>query len=384
MSGLSAARRTLLFPEYPFAAIIKIKQEIELEKGRPVLDLTIGTPTFRPSKKYIQKLSEYFLMEDAHLYPGFGAISELKQALITWYSKRFAVTLEREEMYPLLGGKDGIAHIPLAILDDGDEILVPNPGYPGFIGSTLMIGAIPVYYSVIGTTSSIISSIKKNTTGKTKAIWINSPGNPTGLTFSDSELKELVDFALLRKIALLYDNAYSEITFDGYIAPSILKFDRAKDIAIEIGSYSKTASFAGFRIGWIAGNKKIISTVAKVKSQMDSGLTLPFQKLAAHVLNNFDDTWYKSMLLHYQKNRDILARAFTSLGLHVVKPKGALYLWIRIPDSYKDANQYVTYLLQTYHILVTPGTAFGSEGKRYIRVSISSDISKIKLYFKNI
>ena len=163
-----------------------------------------------------------------------------------------------------------------------------------------------------------------------------------------------------------------------------MKFAGAKDIAIEIGSLSKTASFAGFRIGWIVGNKKVISAVAKVKSQMDSGLTLPFQKLAAHTLNNFNDTWYKDMLIHYQNNRDILARAFTSLGLDVVKPKGALYLWIRIPDSYKDANEYVTYLLQTYHVLVTPGTAFGAEGERYIRVSISSDISKIKLYFKSI
>lgn len=384
MNSFSPAQRTLLFPEYPFAAIIKMKQEIEIEKGTPVLDLTIGTPTFRPNKKYIQKLNEYFLMKDAHLYPGFGAIPEWEQALITWYNKRFTVILEDGEIYPLLGGKDGIAHIPLAILDEGDEILVPNPGYPGFIGSTLMIGAIPVYYSVIGTTSSIISSIKKNTTKKTKAIWINSPGNPTGLTYSNDELKELVDFAHLMKIALLYDNAYSEITFDNYIAPSILKFDGAKDVTIEIGSLSKTASFAGFRMGWIAGNKKIISAVAKVKSQMDSGLTLPFQKLAAYVLNNFDDIWYRSMLLHYQNNRNILARAFTSLGLDVVKPKGALYLWIRIPDSYKDSSEYATYLLQTYHILVTPGITFGTEGKRYIRVSISSDITNIKSYFKNI
>ncbi|MEK7079502.1 MAG: aminotransferase class I/II-fold pyridoxal phosphate-dependent enzyme [Patescibacteria group bacterium] len=384
MNSFSTARRILSFPEYPFAKIMKMKREIEREKRKPVLDLTIGTPTFPPSKEYVKKLNEYFLMDDAHLYPGFGAIPELEHALITWYGKRFAVTLEKEEIYPLLGGKDGIAHIPLAILDEGDELLVPNPGYPGFIGSTLMIGAIPVDYSVIGLTSSIISSIKKKTTAKTKAIWINSPGNPTGLTFSDDELKKLVDFALLRNIILLYDNAYSEITFDNYIAPSILKFAGAKDIAIEIGSLSKTASFAGFRIGWIVGNKKVISAVAKVKSQMDSGLTLPFQKLAAHTLNNFNDTWYKDMLIHYQNNRDILARAFTSLGLDVVKPKGALYLWIRIPDSYKDANEYVTYLLQTYHVLVTPGTAFGAEGERYIRVSISSDISKIKLYFKNI
>ena len=384
MNNFSTARRILSFPEYPFAKIMKMKREIEREKRKPVLDLTIGTPTFPPSKEYVKKLNEYFLMDDAHLYPGFGAIPELEQALITWYSKRFTVILEKEEIYPLLGGKDGIAHIPLAILDEGDELLIPNPGYPGFIGSTLMIGAIPVDYSVNGTTSSIISSIKKNTTGKTKAIWINSPGNPTGLTFSDEELKEIVDFAHSKNLILLYDNAYSEITFDNYVAPSILKFTGAKDIAIEIGSLSKTASFAGFRIGWIVGNKKIISAVAKVKSQMDSGLTLPFQKLASHVLNNFDNTWYRAMLFHYQNNRDTLARAFTSLGLHVIKPKGALYLWIRIPDSYTDASAYVAYLLQTYHILVTPGTAFGTEGERYIRVSISSDISKIKLYFKGI
>lgn len=376
--------RLNLFPEYIFAKLAKEVELVEKTSKRKVLNLGAGSPDIPPSNININKLRGLLLDKDAHLYPGYKAIPEFRDALKTWYKTRFDVSLEKEEILPLLGAKDGISHLPLALLNEGDEILVPDPGYPSFTWPALLVGAKPINYSLSEENSFKIDldDLKKLISGKTKAIWINFPSNPTGAVVTPDELEKIFTIAKKHNIWLIYDNAYSEITFDGFIAPSILEIKGAKEIAVEIGSFSKTFSFAGFRMGWIVGNKEIISSLAKVKSQMDSGLSLPLQRLGAFALTHFDNRWHKHMLANYQKRRDIIAKNLKTLGLTFSLPKGALYIWARIPDSEVNSEKFCLDLLQKRQILLTPGTAYGKNGEHFVRASICVNIDNITDYFK--
>lgn len=383
MSKIKTAGRLNNFGEYVFSKLGKKVKEIELVSGRKVLNFGLGNPDYPPSKLYLDKFCEFINEQNTHLYPGFGANEEFSNALINWYQKRFQVTLEKSQIFPLLGAKDGVSHLPLALLDEGDEVLVPDPGYPAFTDPTLMIGGKVIYYDLLEKNNFKISfsEIEKKVTDKTKFIWVNFPGNPTGQVISLEELEKIVAFAKKHKIIIVYDNAYSEITFDNFIAPSILQIDGAKDVAVELGSFSKTFSFAGFRMGWIVGNKEIIAALAKVKSQMDSGLSTPLQNLGAFALTNTDKDWYQKMITSYQERRQIIAGHLKKLGLQFTLPKGSLYIWAKIPQSAKNAEDYCMQLLKDRQILLTPGTAFGKNGQRYVRVSICVNIDNINKYF---
>ncbi len=371
---IKSAKRLNVFSEYIFSRLQKKVKAVEAKSKKKVLDFGAGNPDVKPSSFYLKKFDEFLADSKSHLYPGFGANKEFTQALINWYKRRFNVHLKADELFPLLGAKDGVSHLPLALLDPGDEVLVPNPGYPAYTDCALMIGAKVVYYS-----SDKLPDLKVSK--RTKFIWVNFPANPTGQVTTIEELKQIVVFARKHNIIIVYDNAYSEITFDGYTAPSIFQIKGAKEIAVELGSFSKTFSFAGFRMGWIVGNNNVIAALAKVKSQMDSGLSTPLQKLGAFALNHTDKKWHQRMIESYQQRRDIIANYLKQLGLTFTLPKGSLYIWAKIPANFKDAEQFCNYLLEEKQILVTPGTAFGKSGKQFVRVSICTNIDEIKNYF---
>lgn len=297
-------------------------------------------------------------------------------------SARIGVTIDNNEILPLLGAKDGVSHIPMALADDGDEILVPNPGYPAYIGPALMLGVKPIPYDVLPKDNFkiVLENIEKQVNKKTRYMWVNFPSNPTGQVATVEDLEKIVSFCKDHQLILIYDNAYSEITVDGIQAPSILQVKNAKDVAVEIGSFSKMFSFAGFRMGWIVGNKEVIAALAKVKSQLDSGLSLPLQKLGAFALLHPDEEWNKNMILTYQKRRDIIAAKLTKLGLTCSLPKGALYIWAKIPDTASSSENFCMDLLKEKQILLTPGSAFGSNGDRFVRASICSNINLIDQY----
>lgn len=377
------AKRLDNFPEYIFSKLGKKRIALEEKTGKKVLDLSIGSPDYPPSKEYMNKLKDYLDDNNAHLYPGYGAIAEFSQGLQSWYQTRFTVSLEKNELFPLLGGKDGVSHIALALLDEGDEVLIPDPGYPGFAGAALMVGAKPVYYSLTEKNNFKIDldELEKKVSPKTKFIWVNFPSNPTGQIVTIEELRPIVAFAKKHDITLVYDNAYAEITFDGFIAPSILQVTGAKDIAIELGSFSKSHSFAGHRMGWVVGNSTVIAALAKVKSQIDSGMFSPLQKMGGYALTHPDPVWKNAMLESYKSRRDILAEKLQTLGLTVNKPQGSLYIWAKIPVNEVDSEVFCYKLLEEKHILVAPGTAFGENGKRFVRVSISANIDRIEDYF---
>lgn len=382
MTTLRFASRIDRFPEYIFSILAKAVADVEKETGRKVLNLGPGSPNIPPSKVYLEKLSDFIKEPGAHLYPGYQAIPEFSDALMHWYKKRFDVGLETGDVLPLLGAKDGISHIPFILLDKDDEVLVPNPGYPAYVVPALMINAKPAPYDLLPENNFRISiqNLEEKVTSKTKCIWVNFPSNPTGCVASLEELQQVVAFCRKHNLILLYDNAYSEITFDGIVAPSILQVPEAKELAIEIGSFSKTFSFAGFRMGWIAGNKDIVASLAKVKSQLDSGLFLPLQRLGAFALTHPDQKWHKEMLSLYEKRRNIIATKLEKLGLTFTLPKGSLYIWAEIPDSSVNSKEFSIQLLKEKQILLTPGVAFGDNGNRFVRASICSNINSIDQY----
>lgn len=383
MSNIKVAGRLDLFSEYVFSKLSKKIAEVEEKSKRKVLNFGPGNPDVIPSPLYLDKLNEFIREKDAHLYPGYGANSEFAQTLIHWYKKRFNVDLEKDELLPLLGAKDGVSHLPLALLDEGDEVLVPDPGYPAFTEPALMIGGKVVYYDLLEENDFKVSlsELEKKLSDKTKFIWVNFPSNPTGQVANLEELEKIVVFAKQHSILIVYDNAYSEITFDGFVVPSILQVNGAKEVAVELGSFSKTFSFAGFRMGWIVGNKEVIAALAKVKSQMDSGLSTPLQKLGAYALTNTDEAWYQNMIKSYQERRDVIAQHLKKLGLTFSLPKGSLYIWAKIPEEAKNSEDYCMQLLEEKQILLTPGTAFGKNGEHFVRVSICININEIESYF---
>lgn len=377
---IPTADRLNLFPEYVFSHLAKRVKEIEAQSGEKVLNLGPGSPDIPPSPLYIKRLQEYQAEPNSHLYPPYGAIPELTTALISWYKTRFDVDLEKNELYPLLGAKDGVVHLPCALLNGDDEALIPDPGYPGFSGPVLMWGGKVVTYNLTEQNNfkPDLDELSQKITSKTRYMWLNFPGNPTGQVLTLEELEPLIDLAINRNIVIVYDNAYSEITFDGYKAPSILQIPKAKAVAVEIGSFSKTFSFAGYRMGWIVGNREVIAALTKIKSQMDSGMSLPLQKLGAYALTHFDQRWYKKLLQTYSERRSTIQQFLTKLGLDTTLPQGSLYIWARIPSNCPDSVTFCNELLEKKHILLVPGTAFGINGKKYVRASICVDMTKAR------
>ena len=381
--NIQTAQRLNSFPEYIFSKLNKEVLAIEKQTGRKVLNLGVGSPDVPPSKRYLDKLNEFILNPNSHMYPGYGPIPAFKEALISWHQKRFGIELQNDEVYSLYGEKQAIALLPMAFLNEGDEVLVPDPGYQGFTGPALMIGAKPVYYNLTAEHDYKINleELETKVTARTKFIWINFPSNPLGQVATIEELKPLVDFAKKHNIFIVYDNAYSEITFNGYIAPSILQIEGAKDVAVEINSFSKSFSLAGFRIGWIVGNREIIAALAKIKSQMDSGISRPFQQIGAYILNNTDQQWHEQMIQSYDSRRKIIAGYLQQLGLEFSLPKASLYIWAKIPEDASNVQDFCMQLLHEKQILLTPGNAFGKNGERFVRVSICANIDTIADYF---
>jgi len=381
---MNLSKRLDAFPEYIHSRMAKAVAEVEKESGRKVLGFGAGSPDFRTSDKYLEKFAEFIQDSNSHMYPGYKGTAEFDGAIAGWYKKRFGVELTDGEILPLLGSKDGVAHLPLVLADEDDEVLVPDPGYPAFAGPAVMLGIKPVPYDLTPENDfkPSIAELEKKLTKRTKYLWVNYPSNPTGQVATLDELKPIVEFALKHGLPIVYDHAYAEITFDDFVAPSILQIPGAKSIAVELGSFSKVFSFAGFRIGWIVGNSEIIQALAKVKSQVDSGLMLPLQRLGAYALENTDMEWHEKMLASYENRRDIIAQKLKGLGLTFEIPRGALYIWAKIPDSAKDSESYCMQLLKEKQVLFTPGSAFGKNGERFVRVSICVNIDNIDSYFE--
>lgn len=367
---IEEAKRLNELPPYLFVEIDNMKREA-LKKGVDLIDLGIGDPDQRTPQFIIEEMQKALEDEENHHYPTNYGLLELRVSISKWYEKRFKVKLDPErEVLPLIGSKEGIGHIPLAFVNQGDVVLVPDPSYPVYQGATILAGGQPYPLPLLEKNDFLpdLESIDPFILKKSKIIFLNYPNNPTGAVASKEFFQEVVKFALNNNIIVCHDAAYTEIYFEGRKPISFLEIEGGKDVGIEFHSFSKTYCMTGFRIGFAVGNHKIISALAKVKSNLDSGIFQAIQLAGIKALNreDFGDELRKT----YQERRDIFIEGLNSLNWKVKKPMATFYVWIPVPPGYTSSELCKT-LLDKAGIVTTPGIGFGKYGEGYIRVALT-------------
>ncbi len=366
--------------EYPFAELDGKKKEV-IKKGIKVIDLGIGDPDLPPLPNVIEKLKKSTEIPNIHKYPSYKGSGELRHAVAQWYENRFGVKLDSDrEVLILIGAKEGIGHIPLAFVNPGDYVLVPDPGYPVYRAGTILASGIPFTMPLREENDFLpdFSSLEKNSSilKKCKMMYINYPNNPTSAVADEDFFEETVDFAQRHKIIVCHDATYSEITFDGFKAKSFLSTKGAKDVGVEFHSLSKSCNMTGWRIGFIVGNKDIIAGLGKVKTNLDSGAFNVIQLAAVEAIRTIPENLERILPIYIQR-RDILVEALTKIGFKIKSPKATFYLWVPIPIKMKSAD-FCEKLLEECGVLVTPGTGFGAEGEGYFRISLTTAIAQIE------
>jgi len=365
-------------PPYLFLEIDKAKRKARSE-GRDIIDLGIGDPDQPTPKHIVEALYQAALEPANHRYALDQGMPVLRRAIEAWYKRRFNVTLNPDsEILPLIGSKEGIAHFPLGFLNQGDYTLVPDPCYPPYKGGTILAGGKPYLMPLLKENSFLpdLSKIPYSARKKAKIIFVNYPNNPTSAVVDKNFYKELINFAHKNKIIIISDLAYSEICYDGYRPQSILEFDGAREVAIEFHSLSKTYNMTGWRIGWASGNEKLIAALAKVKSNIDSGIFSAVQLAGIAALSGPQEH-IEHMCTMYQERRDVLMRGLDSLGWQANNPKAAFYVWIKVPKG-KDSIKFSGILLDKVNIVVTPGVGFGKYGEGYIRMALTVNKERIR------
>ncbi|HNW39509.1 MAG TPA: LL-diaminopimelate aminotransferase [Candidatus Omnitrophota bacterium] len=372
------SKKIQALPPYLFLEIDKAKRQARAQ-GRDIIDLGIGDPDQPTPKFIIDCLSQAAQDPANHRYALDQGMPVLRNAIRDWYKNRFDVVLSPEtEILPLIGSKEGIAHFPLAYLNPGDISLVPDPCYPPYKGGTILAGGKP-YLMPLSAENYFLPDLKKIPLAarkKAKIIFVNYPNNPTGACASDDFYVELINFAVKNKIIIISDLAYSEMAYDGYKPRSLLEFPGAREVVIEFHSLSKTYNMTGWRAGWACGNPQLVWALAKVKSNIDSGIFSAIQLAAVAALRSSQD-YLKSMCALYQQRRDVLVDGLNNLGWQAVKPKATFYVWIKLPPK-ADAISFAAHLLKEADIVATPGVGFGQYGQGYIRMALTVPVERIK------
>ena len=372
------AKRISSLPPYLFAEIDERKREAR-KKGIDVIDLSIGDPDLPTPPHVVEAVCHAAKDPSNHRYPSYEGMLSFREAVATWYKHRKHVSLNAEdEVLTLIGSKEGIAHSAFAFLDHGDVALIPDPAYPVYKNVTILANGIP--YSVPLTEENEfkpnLESIDKEVTRKAKIMFLNYPNNPTAATVEKSFFKEIVDFAREHDIIILHDNPYSELTFDGYEAPSFLAVNGAKEVGIEFNSLSKTYSMTGWRIGYAVGNPEILKGLRLVKTNIDSGTFQAVQVAGIAALTG-PQGGIKTNVEIYRERRDILIDGLRSAGMEVKKPRATFYLWVKVPSTFSSI-QFSMFLLERTGVVVTPGVGFGENGEGFVRFALCVDAERIK------
>ncbi len=369
--NIQTSKKLKALPPYLFLEIDKAKRKARAE-GRDIIDLGIGDPDHPTPDYIIESLYKASQNPANHRYALDQGMPALRTAISSWYKKRFNVILDPDtEVLPLIGSKEGIAHFPLAFLNNGDYSLIPDPCYPPYKGGTILAGGKP-YLMPLLSDNDFLPDLKKIPAAirrKSRIIYINYPNNPTSAVAEKGFYRKVVDFAHKNKIILLSDLAYSEMSYDGYRPSSILEVEGAREVAIEFHSLSKTYNMTGWRVGWACGNKELVAGLAKVKSNVDSGIFSAVQVAGITALEA-DNGHIQRMCSIYQQRRDILIEGLDSLGWKVNKPKATFYIWAKIPKG-KNSIEFASHLLDKANIIATPGVGFGISGEGYIRFALT-------------
>lgn len=370
------AHRLHTVEEYYFSRKLKEVRAL-LSDGAPVINLGIGSPDLPPDPSVVSALKQSLSNPSAHKYQSYQGLPELRQAISSFYKKNYNVLLDAEtEILPLMGSKEGIMHISMAYLNEGDAVLIPNPGYPTYSSVTKLMGATPIFYDLNAESQwqPNVSVLEQMNLSKVKLMWVNYPHMPTGTLGSEDHLRALVEFSKKHNILLVNDNPYSFILNDN--PKSIFNIEGAKDVCLELNSLSKSFNMAGWRVGMLSGAAHHITNVIKVKSNMDSGMFYGVQQGAIAALN-VSKSWFEHLNAVYSKRRALVWQLAAQLECIFDKNTAGMFVWAKLPEGI-DAEQFIDNLLIEKNIFIAPGTIFGSNGAGYVRFSLCAPEESIK------
>jgi LL-diaminopimelate aminotransferase len=369
---MELAKRLNRLPPYLF---VEINQKIaELRaRGEDIISFAIGDPDLPTPSHIIEYMCQAARDPVNHRYPETRGLPELRQAIAEWYKVRFGVELDpTKEVLPLIGSKEGIGHMALCFIEPGDPALVPDPGYPPYSLGTILAGGEP-YFMPLKEESDFLPDFKAipdKVASKAKLMWLNYPNNPTGAIASLDFFERAIHFARKHNLAVCHDAAYSEVTFDGYTAPSFLQISGAKEMGVEFHSLSKTYHMTGWRIGMVVGNANMIRALFQVKSNLDSGIPQAIQYAAVEALRSPQEHIAERNGI-LQQRRDRLVKVLNEIGLKARMPKATFYIWAKVPPGYTSID-FTKKLLDEVKIVVTPGNGYGKEGEGYVRFSLTT------------
>ena len=371
MINVDTSSRLKKLPPYLFAEIDKIKKKA-ISEGRDIIDLGVGDPDRPTPMHIIEQLYEAAKDAKNHRYAMDMGLLKLRETIATWYKRRFDVELDPEsEVLPLIGSKEGIVHMPLAYVNHGDEVLIPDPCYPPYKSGTIFAGGVPYLMPLLPENDFLpdLDAIDYQVARRAKIMFLNYPNNPTSAVATEEFFKRVIEYANENNIIICHDAAYSEMSYDGYKPPSFLVFEGAKDVGVEFHSLSKTYNMTGWRLGFVCGKADVVSALRKVKSNIDSGIFQPVQ-FAGIVALESDQSHIDKLNAIYQRRRDVLVDGLNSIGWKVKKPKATFYVWIPVPPGY-TSNELTKSLLEKADIVTTPGVGFGPNGEGYIRITLT-------------
>lgn len=377
LDWLKPADRLASLPPYVFARLDELKANARAE-GIDLIDLGMGNPGGPTPAPVVEAAIAAIQDESNHGYPPFEGTASFRQTITSWYHRRYGVTLDPDgEALPLMGSKEGLGHLAMAYINPGDVVLVPTPSYPAHFRGPAIAGADIHTIPLKAENDWVLdfNDIPEALAAQAKVLYFNYPNNPTGAVAPREFFEEAVAFGRRHQILLIHDLCYAELAFDGYQPTSLLEIPGGKDISVEFHTLSKTYNMAGWRVGFVVGNRHVIQGLRTLKTNLDYGIFSALQKAAEAALD-LPDHYLEAVQLRYRTRRDFLVEALATLGWQVTKPTAAMYLWVACPPGLSAAD-FAFLLLQKTGVVVTPGTAFGEGGEGYVRISLIEDCDRL-------
>lgn len=374
---IQTADRLETVQEYYFSKKLREVRGL-VAKGRPIIHMGIGSPDLDPSENVINAIQNAVTDKGAHQYQSYQGLPELREAIAKFYLSKFEVAANAAtEILPLMGSKEGIMHISMAFLNEGDGVLIPNPGYPTYTSVSRLVGAKPLYYDLVEDKGWFpdLEELEKEDLSNVKLMWIGYPHMPTGATATKMQFEQLIAFARKHNILLINDNPYSFVLNE--TPTSILSIAGAKDVAMELNSLSKTFNMAGWRVGMVLGSEENLKSILKVKTNMDSGMFYGIQKGAIAALGSSQE-WFDNLNKVYTGRKDLMLQLVKKLGCTYDSTSVGMFVWAKLPYGVPSAEDFIDNILYDKDIFIAPGTIFGSNGEGYIRFSLCVTEEKIK------
>ncbi|MBW1723543.1 MAG: aminotransferase class I/II-fold pyridoxal phosphate-dependent enzyme [Deltaproteobacteria bacterium] len=375
---MMTAKRLEAFDAYLGTAMNVILTRMK-EEGKDVINLGLGDPDTQPPEHLRKALADACLNPDHHHYPSFYSQRPLREAISTWYRERYGVETDPEtEVLPLLGSAEGLFHIHSCLLDIDDVALVPDPAYPAYEAGVKIAGGVVEYVPLLKENGFVpdLEAIPSDTARKAKMIWINYPNNPTAAVATESFFQRLIEWAREYEVAVVADNPYSEVCFDGYRPPSLLSFPGGADVGVEFNSLSKAYNCCGWRVGMVLGNKDIIAGLEKIKSHSDRGIYYPLQVAAVAALTGPDD-FMAGRNRMFQERRDVVVNSLKEMGLAVELPRATFYVWAAIPEGYGTSRDFCFKVLDEIAVWMIPGSMYGRHGEGYFRIALTHPADRL-------